>query len=593
MASTPSATNRRRFIQAMAGVGTASSLTALGMRGAFAQATPDSSPVASPVAAGQMAGSQGMTREEYIAFLKDHYKLGEAIHTGGDVIYGTTLDIATLNPIIRQDSAAIFITANIYNALVTQNAVTLAWVPDLADSWTIGEDQVTFTFTLNENAAFHDGTPVTAHDVEFSFKATLDPSGVSPWKATVEGLIKSYRAIDDHTFELVGNKPSPVFIDNTAALVSIVPKHIWEPIPMAQWGSSPGSTGIDASKVVGSGPFKFVEWVQGDHSTIARNEDYWVPELVPTLDRFIYKVVGDQNALLASLKTGEIDISGVPVTDVDSIKSTSGIKVTTYPTWSWMQVSMNQDPEKGTFGKDKSVRQAMMYALDRQLIVDKIQGGYASVAQGPQPTISRAYRPDAMKTHYTFDVEKAKQLLDEAGWVDSDGDGIREKDGVKLQADFLFMTEDQSSQQMAVYFQQAWKEIGLSITPQGVPFSQLVELMITKGDYQLGLIGFGWTIEDQGALYRSDATPEKGGFNVSRWSNAEFDKLNDEQLVEMDEAKRMDLIVEASNIVNEEVAEGVISFGEAVVASSTMVHNFEPNAFGFFWQPQVMWVDAR
>ncbi|MGC4104867.1 MAG: ABC transporter substrate-binding protein, partial [Thermomicrobiales bacterium] len=580
--------DRRRFVQA----GATSALMALGVRGAFAQATPEATPGASPVAAGQMAGSQGMTREEYIAFLKERYGFDQATTKGGDVIAVTTIDIATLNPIIRQDVNALFMTANIFNGLVARNPVTLEWVPDLADSWTIGEDQVTFTFKLNEHAAFHDGTPVTADDVEFSFKAVLDPSGFSPWKGTVEGLTKSHRAIDAHTFELVAKAPSPVFLENTAGLVSIMPKHIWVPIPVTEWGASPGSTGTDPSKVIGSGPFTFVEWVQADHANIARNENYWVPDLIPTIDRFILRTVADQNALLNSLKTGESDIAGVDASQVEEVTASKGLQVSTYPTWTWFQVTLNQDATTGTFGKDKAVRQALMHALDRQLIADQIYSGLATVAEGPQPTPSRAYRPDAMTTHYTYDVEKAKQLLDDAGWVDSDNDGIREKDGVKLQADFLFATEYQPGQQMAVYFQQAWKEIGFDAKPTGMAGTQVWDRIYTKGDFQIGLTGFVWTVEDQGALYRSDATPEKGGFNVSRWANAEFDRLNTEQLTEMDDAKRMDLIVQASNIINEEVAEGVLVFLDDSMAFSDRVHNFKPDAGGSFWMPQVIWVDA-
>ena len=135
-----------------------------------------------------------------------------------------------------------------------------------------------------------DGEPVTAEDVVFSFDSVLDETSLSVRRSDLLQVVDSYRAVDDHTFEMTAKDTFATTLIKSAKLVAIVPKHIWEPIPFADWGSAPGSTGSDPAQVVGSGPFKFSEWVENDHVSIVRNDDYFVPEMVPTIDTFTLRV---------------------------------------------------------------------------------------------------------------------------------------------------------------------------------------------------------------------------------------------------------------------------------------------------------------
>ncbi|MGI8486146.1 MAG: hypothetical protein ACR2OU_18045 [Thermomicrobiales bacterium] len=141
------------------------------------------------------------------------------------------------------------------------------------------------------------------------------------------------------------------------------------------------------------------------------------------------------------------------------------------------------------------------------------------------------------------------------------------------------------------YLQQAWKEVGIEIEPVSLVDATLLDRMVTNGDFQLGLMGIDWTDEDQGILVRSDATPEKGGFNLARYANPEYDELNDAQLVEFDDAKRMELIRQSNNILNEDVAQAMLYFGKASVGFSNRLHNYVPNAYGTWWQFPYVWVE--
>jgi len=137
------------------------------------------------------------------------------------------------------------------------------------------------------------------------------------------------------------------------------------------------------------------------------------------------------------------------------------------------------------------------------------------------------------------------------------------------------------------YLQQAWKEVGLDIQPSGIPQTTLIDRLFAN-DFQLSLLGITWTDEDQGTFLRTGV-----GFNLSHYSNPEYDKLNDEQLVEMNEEKRMALIIEQSNILNDDVALGIMYFTKAATASSPKVHNLKPNAYGSYWSIGYVWVNAK
>src|SRR5690606_1928841 len=127
----------------------------------------------------------------------------------------------------------------------------------------------------------------------FTFDGVLAEDSLSVRKATVEDYLKEYKKIDDHTVQLVGKAPAAEFVRNTAGQFGILPKHIWDGIPPSEWGSDPGSTGQDPSRVIGSGPFTFVEWVLGDHVTLAKNANYWDQQSTPIIDEFVYRTIGD------------------------------------------------------------------------------------------------------------------------------------------------------------------------------------------------------------------------------------------------------------------------------------------------------------
>jgi len=588
--------DRRGFVRRTGALGATPMVAGALLQRAGAQdASPAASPAvtdgASPEATGEVITS--ITRAEFFAQLISHFDLEEPQSTGGQVIETNTTDISTLNPVLATDTYSSQIINLLFDGLVGTSPIDGTVVPSgIADYWEIAPDGVTYTFHLVPYATWHDGTPVTADDVIFTYDGVLAEESLSVRKGTVETALESYRKIDDLTVEFVAKQQSAVFLNDAINQFNILPKHIWEDIPVEEWGSAPGSTGTDPSQVVGNGPFRFVEWVLGSHVTIARNDDFWDPENMPIIDEYIYNVVADPASALATLQTGSSDMVGVPFGQAKTLQETNPeLQILPLDSAAMNYYYLNQDEAATGKFTDTKVRQALHYALDRDIIADTVYDGFAVRADGTQPVLSVAYAPDRINTIYLYDPDKARTLLDEAGWTEG-ADGIREKDGERLSFEMLHSEGSATYETQIPYMQQAWREIGVEMIPAAVPFPTLLDLT-DAGNYEAAVAGFGWGFDGfQGSMFRSTSTPPNG-FNKFRYSNEEYDALDAAAQTELDDEKRIDLLIEATNIVNDDAAAGVVVFRQNIYGASPRLHNFLPVGYSGYWWFNYAWVDPR
>jgi len=587
--------DRRRLLgtSAVAAASIGLAPTALGAQD---QGTPAASPAATPAAATPDPNATwetiSISRADALQAIRDHYQMEEPANTGGDVIQVATTDIATLNPILAQDLAAGYILGLVYQGMVGLSPIDGTPVPALADSWELSSDGLRYRLHLNPDATWHDGTPVTAADVLATFDAILAPDSLAANSATIRDLLASYTAVDDHTVELTASDRIATFLEQVGT-ISIMPRHIWEGVAYTDWPADPGSTGQDPKRVIGTGPFTFVEWVQGDHCTVARNDAYWLPDQIPAIDHYLYRVVGDGASALQAMRAGEVDIAGLSAAQAPSfIQENPDLTITAFDTTHMFYYITNLDTEKVPFFGDVRVRQAMVWALDRDLVATQIFNDYAVRADGTQPPVGPAYAPDQITSIYTYDPDKAKALLDEAGWTVG-SDGIRVKEGVRFAVEILYTNSSVQNQQLIPYMQQCWKEIGIELTGAAMPFPTMLERLNT-GDFTLSLTGFSFTPDgNQGVMYRSDAW-YPAGFNIARYANPDYDALDTAQQRELDVAKRRDLLIQASNILAADVPNVPIVFDQSVIASDPRLHNFHPS--GYFaasvWQIPWVWREA-
>lgn len=554
--------------------------------------TTNASPIAqraladgSPVAASSLLTP--LTREEVRAQVAAAYPIEPAAQEGGTVVFGESGDISTVNGILTADSPTIYITGLIYETLLGASPIDGRPVPGLADSWDISPDGLTYTFHLNTDATWHDGVDFTADDVAFSFDSVLDPNTGSAYRSIVRDAVASYRVIDPDTFEMTARDRTVTFLYEGPGAVLVMPKHIWESVGTESWSFDGGSTGQDASRVIGTGPFKFGEWVQGDHVTIVRNDDYY--DQVPYIDALTMQVLPNADSTVLALQDGQIDIMEiVPPAQMAAVQATDGLSVDIYDFFQFTFYAFNLDPARSDLWQDKGVRQAMFYALDRDAITRNIFLGYGEAAIGTQPPLSPAYAPDQMTPEYTYDPEKAKSLLAEAGWTDSDGNGWLDRDGKELSFKLTYSGGDAVVEQIVAYMQEAWKGIGVRMEPESVAGGAFLDAL-KQHDFDMALLAVTLgTDGSQTALFSCDAVAS--GLNFMGYCNDAWDSLDDQQRREFDIDARTQLLVEQSKIVWDDQPVGILRFGVARTGYSDRLHNFYPNGYGFLWSIPWVWV---
>ncbi|HEX2280940.1 MAG TPA: ABC transporter substrate-binding protein, partial [Thermomicrobiales bacterium] len=229
-------------------------------RSVFAQGS-----AATPAALTEAITSQ--TREEFRAEVEEELGYTEAATPGGTYIDANVTDVQTIHPLLAEESASLAVVGRIYDQLVGGDIRTGGPAPNgLADYWEIAEDGRTYTFHLNQNAKWHDGTDVTADDVQFSFDSLANREVGSAYTQSFLDAAESWRVIDEHTFEVVAREPLFTFLYDLVTW--IIPKHIWENVPVADWRTDGGATGQDPSRVVGSAAWKFQEWLPGERINV-------------------------------------------------------------------------------------------------------------------------------------------------------------------------------------------------------------------------------------------------------------------------------------------------------------------------------------
>ncbi len=585
-----SAIDRRQFLTraSAAGFGAAASLAMLGVKPTFAQdSTPEATPATTPSSSGPGEIVQLLAdREEVRAQLYEAFPPTEDAPQGGEYVNGDSTDITTTNLLLGDNSPTNPVLALIFEGLVGSSPVDGDYVPGLADSCELSADGLTLTYKLHEGVTWHDGEPFTSADVELSYDAQSNPDTGSSYTGSFESAVASYQAVDEQTFEvtLLDTFARVVAFGNT--YVPIMPAHIWADVLFADWAADGGSTGVDPTRVVGTGPFTFVEWQQGTSATLNKNPDYW--DDVPNIDTFIFRVYPDSTSAIEALLAGEIDSFENPdAADIETIEA-GGIEVQVYDTYSFGFYGYNLDPEKTTLFQQVEVRQALFYAIDRQSIIDNIALGYGVVANGTQPTLSVAYAPEEIETVYGYDPDMANQLLDSAGWTLGD-DGVRvNADGDRLAFEVMYGAGSAATDQQVAYLQDVWSAVGAEMTPNAVDFSTVLVPTITGTyDYDIALLGFNWDYSgDQTAMFGT--TSYGGGFNFMRYSNPEYDELAAASNVEQDDAARRDLLIQASNIVNNDLPVGILNFRQDRFAiNSERVENYHANAYGgYLWSVQ-------
>ncbi|HET9016971.1 MAG TPA: ABC transporter substrate-binding protein [Thermomicrobiaceae bacterium] len=507
-------------------------------------------------------------------------------HRGGRVVEGAFVDAQTLNPVLADDAASQRVIDLMFNAIMTADPATTIPAGDLARAWEVSTDGLTYTFTLQDGVTWHDGQPLTAHDVAFTYGLLMNPATGSPRTAELVARVRSIDAVDDHTAKVVLLAPDAAFLVSSMAY-PIVPEHILgsvNPAGLAQHPFSTGKPGV----TVGSGPFTFAAWVKGAHVTLSRYAGYF--RGAPSLDQYQRSVLADSSTVAQQLAGGQVDYGEVDPSDVDTLRQVPALNLSVYDTFSFTFYAYQLDPARSTVFQDRAVRQALFYAIDRQAMLDAVRFGIGEVALGTIPSLSWAYNPQGLTTGYGYDVNRATQLLDQAGWT-AGPDGIRARHGQKLAFTLYTNAGNQVRGEYVTMLVDAWKQIGVDCTAKTEEWTAFLDRITNTHDFDMFLVGFQWDVDpDQSVMWATDSY--HGGFNMNRYSNPQVDQLLRAGLATTDRARRRALYTQLQNLVLEDLPSPILDFPRQPAAVNRRVHNLIPNAVRTTFNAHQWWVDG-
>lgn len=459
--------------------------------------------------------------------------------SGGSLVYGLTLAPSGIDPHIDASSELGIPLTSVYDPLVWLTPDG-EFVPGLAKDWNVSEDGLVYTFHLRQDVKFHDGTPFNAEAVRFSLDRVADPETKSRKARGMLGPYDHTAVVDDYTAKVHFKEPYAPFLTSlsTVYLAMVSPKAV------EKWGDE------YQFHQVGTGPFIFEEYVPKDHLTLTRNPDYdWAPSLFDHegpayLEEITFRFYTDSATRVLALESGEADVMGeIPPQDAGRLEGSED--------YALFPVSIPGEPLQFYMNTQRAplddlrVRQALLYAIDRQAIVETVFKEYSPVAYGPLTRPTFAY-DSSVEGGYAYDPQQAIALLEEAGWTDSDGDGVRDRDGQPLRLETILMGWGYLPE-VGQMLQDQLKQVGVGMDSRQMTFSNAIG-DVGEGKYHLAPFLFSYSDPDilRTSFHSSNI---EGGFNWSKFGDEQLDAWLEEGNQTLEESARKEIYAQIQQYI--------------------------------------------
>ncbi|MGN4754092.1 ABC transporter substrate-binding protein [Bacillus cereus group sp. MYBK220-1] len=451
-------------------------------------------------------------------------------------------------------------------------------IPELAEKWDVSSDQLTYTFHLRKDLKFSDGSPLTADDVAFTltllhdkaYEGEVDISqyavkGGKEYKEGKATSIEGIQVVDPQTIKITTEKVNSQAIFVLGGTV----------LSKAYYGKDyKQNTSLDYlkdlyGKPLAAGPYKFEKYIPGQEVRFVANENYYAGK--PKIQNFIYKITSGDTKLQL-FQTGEVDHTGLGTGDevIEQAKALefANIQIETAPSFSYIYMNNNKP-----YLKDKKVRQALIYGLDRKKYVDTALKGYGTVANVPIHPTSWAYTEEGVNK-YEYDKEKAKKLLDEAGWKVG-SDGIREKDGQKLKLSYFGPSSAKDSDLLIPIAKENYKEIGVEFNPEFMDFNTMLS-KVNKGDYDLASVSTPITSDpsETAGEYLSTANETSLGYK-----NAKVDELIQKGIETVDIEKRKPIYKELYKELSDDPPVILLNYRRTITGYNGNIKGIDPEKY--------------
>lgn len=484
---------------------------------------------------------------------------------GDAIVIASIADARILIPILASDTSSSQICGYLFNGIVKYDK-DLKLVGDLAERWEVSEDRLSITFYLRKNVFWHDGKPLTAYDVQFTYERLIDPETATPYSGDFL-MVEKFQVIDEYTFRVTYKEP---FVPGLASWgMSVIPKHLLQ-------GQNLHKTEF-RRQPVGSGPYRFKKWKSQELIEVTYNNDYF--EGRPYISRVFNRVIPDEASIFIELQTNAIDYANLSPVAYTFKTNTPFFDehFTKYrlPGFGYTYLGYNL---KHPLFSNKAVRVALDYAVNKQEIIDIIFFGLAKPITGPFIIDSWAYNPNVRPR--PFDPEKARELLQGEGWKDTDRDGILDKDGQRFE--FTITTNQGNDQRIktAEIIQKRLMDIGIKVKIKVLEWSVFLSECVDKRNFDVVLLGWSLSMDpDPHDIWHSSKTKE-GEFNFIGYQNQAVDELIIAGRQNFDQEKRKEIYRKIHEIIFDEQPYMFLYAPDALVMLDKRFKGIDPGPAG-------------
>ncbi len=507
-------------------------------------------------------------------------------HFGGEYRDVSTADAVSFHPYLTTDTASGSYQAMVYTgALLRLDEKTLEYIPNMAESYSISKDGLTFTFNLRKNMKWSDGQPITAKDFEWTYNQVINPKNEFPYLSQLD-FITSYKALDDYTLEIKIKEIYAPALGQMSGLITPLPKHIWEKL---DWSDPEKNPEINAPTVV-SGPYKLREWKRDQYIIFDANENYWYKGR-PNIDSQTLEIVPDSDIAYQKMKSGETDTGDITPENLEDARHLDN--VTVYEWWPaaarWSYIGLNM--REGYPTHDINVRHAINYAIDKQLLTDKVMLGQGKRLCSIYPETSWVYNPDV--PCYDYNPDKAIELFQKAGYTYKDGKML-DKTGQQLTLRLMFgPNTSKTGELIAVTVQDYLSKVGVKVEVQALEWASFLEAAhAAEPQWDMFIGAWRATIEPHimYTIWSEDSIPD---LNSVAYINKNVESLFKAAGATYDSAFRKQKYQEVQRIIAEDAPYVFLFYQKAWSGQNNRIKGITPSPLGIGWDQEDWYIEAE
>ncbi|MBI1979579.1 MAG: peptide-binding protein [Elusimicrobia bacterium] len=447
-------------------------------------------------------------------------------------------DASYLNPILASDNASGAINGMVFNGLVKYDS-QIQLIGDLAESWDISKDGLTFRFHLKHNVFWHDGHPFTAEDVLYTYERLVDPEVKTPYSSNFD-KVKKFEVLDPHTLRITYKEPFVPALESWG--MGIVPRHVFADAKGKAFNEHPAN-----KRPIGTGPYRFKEWKVDEKIVLESNPNYFGGK--PHIARYVFRIIPDNAVEFLELRNKTIDTMVLTPDQYRAYEEFfDGYKRFRFPRGAYSYFGFNL---KNPLFQEKRVRLAIAHAIDKKALVNGVLLGMGQSATGPFLPLSWSFNPEVKDFEYL--PELSKKILSEEGWADTNGDGILDKNGRPFQFTLITNQGNKLRSLTAEILQQQLKKIGIKMQIRIVEWSTFIKNFIDKRQFEAVILG--WALSPDPDIYNIWHSSQKkdGQYNFVSYDNPEVDRLLEEGRRSFNLEKRKQIYQKVHTLIHDDI----------------------------------------